>query len=518
MKGWTSMVDARKRRVAVFLFFLLTLGGVLLFCALTEKTACMDVPLLSAAEQADLGECVYQDLSRELLHNGQRAAVALDTSTVYIAQNIQKDTKMEDLLGSLGTRSPSLQLSFAPDEAFSDLAAAVETGHAFKLNVAFGAQKYMQYDVVFTTLPVIRMDGDVIGKNEKGKDICEGSMCLWTPWDPEVNSYSVKTSEAQWHVRGGWSATLEKTPFKLDLKKKAGTGKNMSMVGLGADDDWILNPMNLDDTKLKEKLFMGLWNRRADQTEWNERMSDGEYVEVVINQEYWGLFQLQRRIDRKFLNLDMEDVLLKSGSNLNPPTVQEAYEIVHTGMTEDETYGLIQDFYRGKDGDILDMDNFLDVNVFMQCASAMDNRIKNVFFLLRKADGAYRLSLLPWDTDMSWGTIWDDEAGGFVYRFGESSQNVIQRAEYGWMKQYHPDLDQQMASRWFDLREELLNLETMTAILEQEQAVLDASGALRRDETCWGLFYQGEDSRENLYKSLEARLKWVDDYYSQYLQ
>lgn len=512
------MVDTRKRRIAVFLFFLLALIAMLCFSRRTEEQTCMGVPMLSEEEQADLGEYVEQDFSRELRYNGQRAAVDLYTSTIYIAQDIQPGTKWADLLGSLGASSPSLRLSFAPDDAFNDLASAVAEGHVFKLNVAHGSNKYMQYDLVFTTLPVLRLEGEVIGKNEKGKDIVRGEMCLWTPMDPEVNSYSVKTSNAQWHVRGGWSATLLKTPFKLDLKKKTGTGKDLSLTGLGADDDWILNPMNLDDTKLKEKLFMQLWNRRADQVDWNEKMSEGEYVEVVINQQYWGLFQLQRRIDGKLLDLPAGDILLKSGPNLSAATVQEAYEIVSSGLPEAETYDLLQDFFTGQDGDLLDMDNFLDVNLFFQCASAMDNIQKNIFYHLKRDGDGYRMHLLPWDTDMSWGTVWQDEAGGFVYDFEASRQNVTLRQEYAWMQQYHPDLDSRMAQRWFELRESLLTPENMTAILEQEQALLDSSGAQKRDTEQWGLYYGGEDSLENLRKSLEARLEWVDEYYSQYLQ
>lgn len=519
MKGWTYMIDTRKRRTAVFLFFLLALGTALLFSKQTEEITCMGVKMLSEAEQEALGEYTYRDDSWVLQYNGQRAAVDLETSTVYIAQDIQKGTQPEDLLGSLRSASPSLELSFAPDEAFEDLASAVASGHPFKLNVSYGSGKYMQYNLVFTTLPVLRIEGDaVIGLTEKNKDICEGTMCLWTPRDPDTNSYSVKTSNAQWHVRGGWSAVWPKTPFKMDLKKKTGTGKNLSLAGLGADDDWILNPMNLDDTKLKEKLFMGLWNRRAEQVDWNEKMSNGAYVEVIINQEYWGLFQLQRRVDRKLLNLGSEDILLKKGSDLDAPTVQTAYDIVHSTLSEEETYQVVQDFYEEQDPDILDMDNFLDVNLFLQGASAEDNKIKNMFFLLKKEEEGYRMSLLPWDTDMSWGVIWDLDLGNFAYNFEESRQGDALRIEYEWMQEFHPDLDQQMAKRWFELREELLTMETVTAILEQEQAVLDASGVLMRDQERWGLFYRGEDSLENLYRSVEARLAWVDDYYSQILQ
>ena len=515
MKGWTCMVDTRKRRGAVFLFFLLLLGAVLVFSILTEEETCLGVPILTEEEQAELDTYVYQDLSQILLYNGQRSAVDLTTSTVYIPQDIQEGTTLDDLRGTLRLTSPSLQLAFAPDEAFSDLAAAVAKGHKFKLNVLFNTHKYMEYDLVFTTLPVLRLDGDVVGINSKGKDVCQGDMCFWDPSDPEINSYSVKTSAAKWHVRGGWSANLLKTPFKMELKKKAGTNKNLSLAGLGADDDWILNPMNLDDTKLKEKLFMGLWNQRADQVNWNEHMSAGEYVEVVINQEYWGLFQLQRRIDRKFLNLETEDILLKRSSKLKAPTIELTYEIVHSALTQEQTFQEILGFYEKQDADILDMNNFLDFNLFCQWAAAVDNNDKNVFLLLKYDGGDYTLSLIPWDTDMSWGTVWD--GSGFSYDFETSRTLSALRMEYDWIRQYHPDLDQQMARRWLELRENLLTMENMTAVLEQEQAILDASGAQQRDTDRWGLYYEGEDSLENLYKSLEARLAWVDDYYSQFL-
>lgn len=512
------MLDTRKRHLAVFLFFLMAWGLVLLFCLQTEETTCMGVPILSEMEQAELNEYEYQDISRELQYNGQRAAVDISTSTVYIAQNIQPGTRMEDLEGTLRLVSPSLRLSFAPDAAFADLATAVRNGHVFKLNVTYGSHRYMQYDLVFTTLPVLRIDGEAIGKNEKGKDICQGDICLWTPEDAEINSYSVKTSHALWFVRGGWSATLLKTPFKLDLRKDGGTNKNINMLGMGADDDWILNPMNLDDTKLKEKLFSGLWNRRADQVGWNEKMSGGEYVEVVINQEYWGLFQLQRRVDGKFLDLKPGDVLLKSGSDLSASSVETAYEIVRSGLSEQDTFDLMRDVFEEGDTDSLNMDNFLDVNLFLQCASAMDNIQKNMFFLLKEDDTGYDMRLLPWDTDMSWGVIWDDEAGGFVYDAETSRQMLTLRKEYDWMKRLHPDLDQQMAARWFALRETLLNMETITGILEQEQQVLDRSGAQKRDLDQWGLYYEGEDSLENLYRNIGERLVWLDAYYGQYLQ
>jgi hypothetical protein len=277
--------------------------------------------------------------------------------------------------------------------------------------------------------------------------------------------------------------------------------------------------MNLDDTKLKEKLFSGLWNQSAEQVDWKENMSRGEYVEVVINQEYWGLFQLQRRVDGKFLNLGDGEVLLKGCGLKGVQTAKEAYEIVYSNLPEEETYALVQAFFAGTDEKLLHTDNFTDVNLFLQLGSASDNLdYRNMYYLLKETEKGYQMYLLPWDTDMSWGTVWRDEAGGFVYDFEASCQNVTLRQEYAWMQTYHPDLNQKMAKRWVELRENLLTMETATAILEQGQQILDASGAQMRDTDRWSLYYEGQDSLENLCRSIEARFAWVDEYYSQYLQ
>ena len=510
------MLDSRNlRRFAFFLSLLLLLVTAMILFMMDKKQRCLEVEILSEQEDAWLQEYVYKDYSNYLLYNGQRAPVDVQTSTIYIAQDIGPDTKTEDLLGSLKIVSSRHRLAFAADEAFRNLAGAVAGNHPFRLYVTDHSGEYMAYNVVFTTLPVLRIDGEFFDYDQKGREINQGSLCLWTPNDPDSGHYSVKESNVHWHIRGGSSATVPKTPWRLSLKKKTGTNKNVSMVGMGSDDDWFLNPMCFDDTKLKEQLFIQLWNRRADQVDWNVPMSKGEYAEVVMNGTYMGLFQLQRRIDGKFLALDTDDVLLKGGGGWDSRDPQTAYEIVHSHLSEEDTYELMEEFFREEAPYLLDMDNFLDVNLFLQSASAVDNtNHANMFYLLKYTETGYRLHLLPWDTDMSWGVVWSD---GFAYDFADSLQKTALRREYGWMQEFHPDLNLQMARRWLQLRESPLTMETVSAILEQEQALLDASGAQKRDTNRWGLRYNGEDSLENLYKSVDARLKYLDAYYSQFL-
>lgn len=510
------MFDSRKFRRCAFFLSLLLFALSLILIRLDKKQRCLEVEILSGQEDAWFQEYEYRDYSKYLFYNGQKAPVDVQTSTIYIAQDIGPDTKPEDLLGSLKISSSRHWLHLAPDEAFQNLAEAVADNHCFRLYVTDHSGEYMEYNVVFTTLPVLRVDGEFFDYDQKGREINDGDLCLWTPNDPDSGRYSVKESNVHWHIRGGSSATVPKTPWRLALKSKNGINKNETMVGLGSDDDWFLNPMSFDDTKLKEQLFIQLWNRRADQVDWNVPMSKGEYVEVVMNGTYMGLFQLQRRIDGKFLSLDTDDVLLKGGGGWDSPDPQTAYEIVHSHLSDEDTYGLMDAFFREEAPDFLDMDNFLDVNLFLQAAAAADNaNHSNMFYLLKQSETGYQLQLLPWDTDMSWGVVWSD---GFAYDFMDSVQKTALRREYYWMREFHPDLDQQLARRWLELRESPLTMENVTAIIEREQRYLDVSGARKRDQDRWGLFYEGEDSVENLARNVEARFHWLDALYSQYLQ
>ena len=174
----------------------------------------------------------------------------------------------------------------------------------------------MRYDVVFTTLPVLAMeDPDSTMLTEKGP-IVRGALSLWSPVDTETDTYSVKHSLVRWKIRGQTTAELDKKCYKLTLEKNGGGKRNQNLLGLGKDDDWILNAMAMDDFKVKEQFAMKLWNRLAEQSPWDYPMSSGAYCEVVLNGHYQGLYLLQRRVDRKYLGLSDGQILLKPDSGL----------------------------------------------------------------------------------------------------------------------------------------------------------------------------------------------------------
>lgn len=505
---WTALVLA----LAAFC-------GTAAYLAWTEENSCMGVRFLRR-EQLEL-PYEYVDLSRELEVDGEPAAVDVNTSTIYISQDIVSGTQANALPGTLSVANHAYDLRFLEDDRFSDLAGAVEDGYAFTLLAVSGNDSYMEYRVVFTTLPVMRLDGWYSHKNQNERDVMLGDVCLWAPYDPAVGRHSVKASATEWHLRGGTTASWEKKPWKLALEKKGHANNNVDFLGMGADDDWILNAMFVDDTKMKERLFMQLWNDWAEQAPWNHRMSTGQYVELVLNQSYEGVYCLQKRIDKKYLQMQEADVLLKGGASFFPERVEEAYEIVDGILPAEEVYEQMNGFYTGEDTSSLDIDNFLDVNLFLQYAAAVDNAsYKNMFYLLEKEAEDYRLSLLPWDTDMSWGMIWInyDNTGGYFYDYEKGMEKDATRQEYESVRNQNPELDFLMAKRWQQLRQSVLTEEHILSSVDEMSAQLRSSGVMRRDGERWGTFFDGADNEQSLRKFLIERLHRMDDHFEEILQ
>ena len=231
MKGWVelSMFDNRKFRRFAFFLCLLLLIAALVLSMRDKKQRCLEVEILSEQTPSWLQKYEYRDYSGYLLYNGQKAPVDAETATIYLALDIGPETGVEDLPGSLKLSSSRHRIVFAPDDAFENLAEAVAQGHCFRLYVTDHSGQYMEYNVVFTTLPVLRVDGEFFDYDQKGREVNQGSLCLWTPMDPDSGHYSVKESNVHWHVRGGSSAGQPKTPWRLSLKKKTGTNKNISI-------------------------------------------------------------------------------------------------------------------------------------------------------------------------------------------------------------------------------------------------------------------------------------------------
>ena len=511
-----------RRRLHGFLLIgaCVLLAGMSLLLMHRERQVIFGVPVMSEQAYSALGEYAYRDLEAYLTQNGQIAAVDRKESVLYVSLDMERHGELWRTPVKLALHHPGYRLYFAPDDAFDDFAGAVQSGHRFTL-IAAASTHHMRYQVVFTTLPVIRLDT----QKGFGEYVHEGDVCLWSGYPSDEGYYTVSESAARWHKRGGSTRGAEKSSYKITFVKRTGETNNISVLDMGRDDDWILNAMPKDDLKLREKTITALWN--ANQTEKKNQipMAPCRYVEAVIDGTYMGLYLLQRRMDNKLLGeAYKKDVIYKGDMNYGKDiSVHVAFPIQYNPMQlpEQELYEYIQPFYdllvtnKAKYDELpVDEENWQDLNVFCSVFALGDNRgSKNVFLIRHEEDGEPILQFVLWDTDMSMGLVWKDEDVRYKPNNGAKGKYLRREAE----SRFENDAQRYAAyiNKYTVLRSSLLSQENIVkTILDCHREITEA-GALQRDQEKWGLHNHGEDTLERLIEFIRIRTAWLDETYLQ---
>lgn len=478
----------------------------------SEHSKCMGVPVLTQQQTQQYTQYTYKDLSVDICHNDAAAAVDTNTNTIYISQQIADDTAYHQLKGRLSVGVKDVELFFAADESFSDLKNAVKDNHNFKLIADLGNGEYMQYGVVFTTLPVLSMCGEVTGTKPEevtgstgDKDVYTGQITVWDSLYAKTNEYSTQTGIAQWNQRGNSTFWFDKKSWKISFKDNDGNNKNYDFLGIEPDDDWILNAMVRDDVKLREKTVLDLWDTLYRQTDYNHQMSKGKYVEVINNGEYAGVYLLQRRIDAKYLGLDKDVQLIKGEKD------DRGYTFV-SGTQPQNALVFMQQFQAGENMQYLNVDNWIDNSLFTDAFYMADNAGRyNTFYVIEDIDTRPKLSIAMWDNDFSFGISY---RGTFVYDLSGAASVRRNRNELYQLAQIHPDLYDKMSARWAQLRAGVLASENIIAVIQKNQAALDDSGAYIREKEKNGLQYGGDDTVQNMISYVTQRMEYLDRCYA----
>lgn len=476
-----------------------------------RKDLCMGIGFIAEEDVVKYDYYGKYDFEK-LTYNGQPVPFDRKSWTIYISQSPDNIGNYYDLTGELEWSDPSSTAQFIKNEALENLEESVRNNVPLSLYITNG-KTYRIVKVVITTLPVMNMEGKVSYKNEDDRDVLKGNVTLWTGKDPVTGKSNMQTSELEWHVRGHYSAGQPKKPWKLSLKDENGLNNHLDFLGMGADDDWILNCLTMDDTRIKEKLMMDYWNILAAREDHLYKMSTGEYVEVVINDQYMGLFLLQRRVDGKYLELGDNDVLLKA-VNYGLTKAEDAYEFITDPVNEKQIYSTMQKVLDQKDSSMYNLENMVDTNLMLQFTSSVDNQgLKNIYHVLVKKGNSYEHYLIPWDTDQSMGVVWSASKKDFDYDANRSVKERVIRKETNAMIKARPDYYELEAARWLELRESLIIEENILKDIDALYTELSECGAFARDTDLWGMRYGKEDTIDALKLFFCDRLEYLDRYY-----
>ena len=357
--------------------------------------------------------------------------------------------------------------------------------------------------------------------------------------------------------RGGTSLLFDKPNYALKFYDEAGHSLDVGFLGMREDNNWILDGMAPDHSKMRNRVSMDLWLDYSrppyHQAEKRKAVNGyrGHYVEVYANGLYMGLFCLMERVDRKQLKVkkfvtDEDGTAHHRGLvykvingkqtrtpyfywNQNEPNdessyydgVQCEYPDVHDG--EPWTWAPLHKsvyylaaytgnaFYNNI-GKYFDLPVFCDFMLLLDLLYAYDNVGKNYYcWFYDQSSRDQRLGITPWDLDVSWGR---DVTGNRVSPTTELTNKTNFHIR---MSAHYKGYADSLSTRYAELRDSLWTEKALCSYFGRYFELFERTGAYEREQNRW------KDSNckvpdlslelEYIYGWIHDRLAYLDSFY-----
>ena len=477
----------------------------------------------------------------ELAFSGEQLPYDRNTSTFYLPLNMETDTWESGQLTSLAS---GVSLIFEEDFTGADKQETIKNGTKFRF-YAVRDGEYQECWLTVTGLPVVSIETEA----DADAEIFGGSAYFW---DSSTKVDWTSSSILEANIRGNTSRTYEKKGYKLSLKKQNKNGEivedKKSLFGLRNDDEWLLNAMYSDSSKIRDKLSADIWAEiGAYQEEFPEayfgtRMT---YVEVFFNHEYWGLYVLMEPVDSKQLDRTkegeggQEEYSYKSVTPQDVSTEellnQEAYGETLSGFELKGSHTVIDrtswepllsylelrdlsddEAFAAAASELTDREGALDIWIYLQAVLGIDNRGKNMYYVAKNRGNRQVVYFAPWDMDITWGDALSEGTGDNVWDVGLFTALYSERINWSFGDRLiELDVDgscDYVSERWKELRQGVLSDESLTEEIDGLIHQVRDSGALERDAERWPDSNSGQDY-ELFVRMALYRMKILDYYF-----
>ena len=382
---------------------------------------------------------------------------------------------------------------------------------------------YAQTTVSSKGLPVLRVNFD--GKFKKGMpDYLNGTMQL-----TDIDG-SVIEMRAQFKTRGATAQNyMMKPSFNMKLRSDDYSEEvDSTLLGIRSCSSWILDGMAIDRICMRNRVAFDIWNdfsRLPYETKYDSRNGTvGRFLEVYINDTYYGIYCLNDRINRKLLDLkkvseeddgslQVRGVLYKSGTSDISPQEKPSYNADSSACVvswhnawelsfPDNLGGVVawaplQDaFANGKTTEYVKkyfyLENLVDYQILIMALSIGDNwgnknhylSIRNINKDINNPDPSEsnrrRFVISPWDLDTSLGGKYD--GSNYDGKYSEWPVSTISNnalypvsAVIG-----DPEYKELLTRRWKEARKGAFSIESVNARLEGYRDLFLESGAWQR--------------------------------------
>ncbi|MBD5539898.1 MAG: hypothetical protein HDR00_01655 [Lachnospiraceae bacterium] len=503
--------------------------------------------LVAGEEKIENIKAKTKPLEEELVLSFEGEALPYDAEsrTFYLPVDMEdEEWETGEFSGAFG--NTDADLLFAESYRETDKRSAVAGGRAYTF-LAVTNKGYGEYSLVFTGLPMITFTGTEYLADDGSQ------MFLLRVYDTDHGADWITECYTQARLRGNTSLNYEKKSLRLYLKelKKDGTFEkaNENLLGLRNDDDWILNGLYADNTRIRDQLCIDLWNEvGAGNNPYGQNFGTGSaMVEVMIGNGYQGIYDLMVPIDRKQLGMDAVSDQLAAGETV----VERIYKKKYTAPwnASDFTGGLPDESiidYRGGfylKGDVVlqneeewrplyevaalleaddeafktgiteaaDQRNIIDNWLFFQAIAGFDNENKNIYYVARNRGESYYGYFIPWDMNLSFGAVYEDNEY-YCREDGAVVTEIVTWQPGQRMIEVNADDSRALAAAvWTEWRQGVFSDEALqTRIGELEHRIKD-SGAFARENARWPEGNQNEDF-SFLYEFAGKRMEVIDDY------
>lgn len=343
-------------------------------------------------------------------------------------------------------------------------------------------------------------------------------------------------------LRGSTSQSLPKKPYSLTtLQADNSSNNNVSLLGMPAENDWILNSFAFEPTLIRDYLSYNISSSMGNYA------TRTVYCEVVINGDYRGLYLLQEKIKSNTNSVDVTKIGKNdiAGTNLTggyitkadkttggdpvawtmssysgwvdyihelpkPADVksqQDAY--IHGEFTKLETTShannsSLLDGYPT----VIDIPSFIDFMLSNELAANVDAYQYSTYFHKDK-EGKLRAGPI-WDMNLTYGNDL------FTWGYNRSKTNIWQFASGGndgskfWKDLYtNPTFRCYLSKRWNELTAsgQPMNYQRLATFIDN--TVLTINEAKDRESQRWGRVGNHPDSIAKMKGFINSRIAWI---------
>lgn len=388
--------------------------------------------------------------------------------------------------------------------------------------------------LVFTGLPIMTINNKDEVRDSDYPIRSSNSAAYMRLFD---NNQTTIESDILIHARGGSSRSFPKIGYKMNLVDELGKKKKINLLNMREDDDWVLIPMYSDESMIRDKLSYDLWSEYA-ATNNNYGIHNGpraEYIELFIDDTYWGLYMLVVRVDKKQSKLTDDEILCKiedwivpSVSSLKRGGSQEAIDSITVKKPDKVTqstwntiaelvdlwFEMPKEKFIENAADIIDIDNVIDYWIFLNLTKGKDNAWKNIYLTWKlNPNGTYTVLISPWDCDLSWGVMWkSEEALLWEYTFYLSEEILDFRLGNNILRYNVGNSVNKLKTKWNSLRKGILKEENLFNKIDELTNLIHDTGAWNRDLKRWPYAGHADDKNEYMKEFATAVFNNMDKY------